>query len=232
MSPAESGGLGGPAGPTPLELLALDADRYYATAYSGVRSARNRLRLWLFNPEFRCVASFRLRQAAQSLYRRNRLLGLLPLGLSVMLRHRVLTVRHVHLSRGAEIGPGLYIMHAYGIMVGPSPIGDNCVLHQNVTIGDRVAAGDNSVPRLGNNVWVGPGATITGDITIGDNVTVSAGTVMSKSVPDGCLVAGNPGRVIQRDYDNSAIMNVLVAKPQHVQPHSDASPGQATEGPP
>ena len=178
------------------------------------------------------MASYRFRQAAQSLYRRNRLLGLFPLGMSLMLRHRVLTVRHVHLSRGAEIGPGLYIMHAYGIMVGPSPIGDNCVLHQNVTIGDRVAAGDNSVPRLGNNVWVGPGATITGDITIGDNVVVSAGTVMSKSVPDGCLVAGNPGRVIQRDYDNSAILGFTVTDPRLARPHSDTSPEQAPEDPP
>lgn len=195
---------------TALDLLAKDADLYYEAAYGGRRTARNRTRLWLFNPEFRCVASYRLRLAAQEVFARNKVLGLVPLVLSALLRHRVLTRQHVHLSRGSQIGPGLYLMHAYGIMVGPSRIGSNCVLHQNVTIGDQVAAGSNSVPVLGDNVWIGPGATITGDITIGDNVTVSAGTVMSKSVPSGCLVAGNPGRVIQRDYDNSAIMGLRV----------------------
>jgi len=63
-------------------------------------------------------------------------------------------------------------------------------------------------------VWIGPGSTITGDITIGNDVTISAGTVLSKSVPDGCLVAGNPGRVIQRDYDNRPMMSFLVPTQQ------------------
>ena len=99
----------GPRSPgvTPLALLRLDADRYYETAYSGRRSPTTRVRLWLLNPEFRCVASYRLRQAAQELSRRNRLLGLVPLVLTGLLRHRVFTVRHVHLSRDAVIGPGL-----------------------------------------------------------------------------------------------------------------------------
>jgi serine O-acetyltransferase len=187
-----------------LDRLALDAERYYA----GDRSIRNRVRLWLFNPEFRCVMSYRLRQAAQDLFRRNKLVGLLPLAAAMVLRHRVVTVQHVHIARAADIGPGLYVMHGFGIMVGPSVIGENCVLHQNVTIGESVSAGNHAVPTLGDNVWIGPGATITGGITIGDNVTISAGTVLSKSVPDCCLVAGNPGRVIQRDYDNASIMNL------------------------
>lgn len=194
----------------PMRLLTLDAERYYAMVCSGRRSAVNRLRLWLTNAEFRCVANYRLRQAAQELYRRNRLVGLLPVLFTVIWRRRVATIRHVHISREASIGPGLYLMHAYGVMVGPSPIGANCILHQNVTIGDRVAGGDNRVPSLGDNVWIGPGATITGDITIGDNVTISAGTVISKSVPSGALVAGNPGRVIQLDYDNSGLMSYTV----------------------
>lgn len=195
---------------TALDLLALDAQRYYALAGPGRRTARVALRLWLTNAEFRCVVSYRLRHAAGDLYRRHRLAGLLPLALAVAWRRRVVARRHVFLSTDARIGPGLYLMHAYGIMVGPSPIGANCVIHQNVTIGDRVAGGDNSVPRLGNNVWIGPGATLTGPITIGDDVTISAGAVVSRSVPSGSLVAGNPGRVIQRDYDNTTLMSWTV----------------------
>lgn len=208
MSEATSGSSTGAL--SAMEVLALDAERYYALICSGRHTPQNALRLWLTNAEFRCVMSYRLRQAAGELYRRNRMLGLLPLALAASWRRRVSSRRHVHLSAGARIGPGLYLMHAYGIMVGPSPIGANCIIHQNVTIGDRVAGGDNRVPRLGNNVWIGPGATITGDITIGDDVTISAGSVISKSVPDGCLVAGNPGRVIQMDYDNRSLMGWTV----------------------
>jgi serine O-acetyltransferase len=104
-------------------------------------------------------------------------------------------------------------MHRSGIFIGPVVIGDNCVLHHNVTIGQRIAGGDHGVPRIGHDVWIGPGATISGDITIGDGVTISAGSVVSRSIPDGALVAGNPGRVIQADYDNSAMLNYRVARP-------------------
>jgi serine O-acetyltransferase len=137
------------------------------------------------------------------------LLGLLPMTLGTLWRRRVSKVSHVSISPQARIGPGLHIMHAFGVFIGPVTIGANCVLHHNVTIGQRVAGGDPGVPTLGYNVWIGPGSTLSGHITIGNDVTISAGTVLSKNVPDGSLVAGNPGRVIQRDYDNRAIMSYL-----------------------
>jgi serine O-acetyltransferase len=110
----------------------------------------------------------------------------------------------------AHIGPGLVVMHGFGLFVATVSIGANCVLHQNVTIGQRVAGGDRGVPTIGDNVWIGPGATISGAITVGNGVTIAAGTVLSRSVPDGCLVAGNPGRVIQADYDNRPMLGVQV----------------------
>lgn len=176
------------------------------------------MRLWLSHSDFHCVACFRFTQAAHDLYAGNKLLGFLPVVISMVWRRWASTIHHVDIDRRAQIGPGFYIMHRNGIVIGPSSIGDNCVLHQNVTIGQRVAAGNQGVPRLGDNVWIGPGATITGDITIGNDVTISAGTVISRSVPDGSLVAGNPGRVIQRDYDNHSIINFTVPKAQAAQP--------------
>jgi serine O-acetyltransferase len=113
---------------------------------------------------------------------------------------------HCDISRKADIGPGLILMHRTGVQIGPAVIGSNCRIHQNVTIGQRVAGRDHGVPRIGDNVWIGPGATITGAITIGDDVTISAGTVLSKDVPNGCLVGGNPGRVIASGYDNSTFV--------------------------
>jgi serine O-acetyltransferase len=130
-----------------------------------------------------------------------------PLVVAHRLANRVLThIDHLDIAPGASIGPGLLLMHRHGVIIGPTVIGRNCVIHQNVTIGQRVAGGDHGMPTLGDNVWIGPGAVITGDITIGDGVTISAGSVLSKDVPDRCLVAGNPARVIAKDYDNSRMI--------------------------
>lgn len=209
---------------SPRAAFAVDRAKYYAIALAGNRSPAAKMHLWLSHSDFHCVASFRFAQAAHDLYARNRLLGFPPVVISTLWRRRASTIHHFDIDRHAHIGPGFYVMHRSGIVIGPSSIGNNCVLHQNVTIGQRVAAGNHGVPRLGDNVWIGPGSTIVGDITIGNDVTISAGTVISRSVPDGSLVAGNPGRVIQRDYDNRSIINFTVPKPQAAQP----SPGGTT----
>lgn len=212
-----------PSGPNHLSPVvtspfATDLDKYYTITCGGSRSPLNKLRLWLFNLEFHCVASFRLAQAARLLYARNKPLGLMAILVSSVWRRRVDTIHHVEIDRRANIGGGFFMMHRNGIFIGPVTIGENCVLHHNVTIGQRIAAGDNGVPRLGDNVWIGPGATISGDITVGNDVTISAGTVLSRDIPDGSLVAGNPGRVIQRDYDNHSIINYTVVHPDPPRP--------------
>ena len=79
-------------------------------------------------------------------------------------------------------------------------------------------------------MWIGPGATITGDVTIGDGATISAGSVVSRDVPARALVAGNPGRVIASDYDNSAMLNYRVrraAVPAAAAPEPEPEPAPA-----
>ena len=120
--------------------------------------------------------------------------------------HRVVNrfithIDHTEISTGASIGPGFVMMHRHGVIIGPATIGRNCVLHHNVTIGQRVAMSDRGLPDIGDNVWIGPGVVLTGAIRIGDNVTISAGSVLSKDIPARCLVAGNPARIIAKDYD-------------------------------
>lgn len=73
-------------------------------------------------------------------------------------------------------------------------IGNNCLIAQNVTIGRNF--GDKNVPKIGDDVYVGTGSVVFGEINIGNNVIVGANTVVNKDVPDNCTVVGNPMRII------------------------------------
>ena len=76
-------------------------------------------------------------------------------------------------------------------------VGDNCHINQNVTIGRNF--GDIKVPVLGNDVYVGAGSIIFGEISVGNNVIIGSNSVVNKSIPDNCTVAGNPFRIISKN---------------------------------
>lgn len=76
-------------------------------------------------------------------------------------------------------------------------IGDNCKISQNVTIGKNFK--DSRVPQIGNDVYIGTGSVIFGDITIGNNVIIGSNTLVNKSIPDNSTVIGNPMVIIERD---------------------------------
>jgi serine O-acetyltransferase len=189
----------------------VDLAKAYTVVLGSPRpSLRARVLLWLLSSELQCVACYRFGRWSRDLRSRSPLLGTAAVVLHWLWNRRVTHRDHAEISHRADIGPGLLLMHRHGVTIGPVVIGSNGVLHQNVTIGQRVAAGDQGVPRLGDDVWIGPGATITGAITVGDGVTISAGTVLSRDVPARCLVGGNPGRVLAQDYDNSGMINFVV----------------------
>lgn len=180
-----------------------------AKAYTRVDASwQGKLRYLLLNSEFHCVAAYRFGQYAKDLRSRHPLAGTVAVVVHWLWNRWLTHVDHADISHDARIGPGMLLTHRHGILI-EGVIGKNCVIHHNVTIGQRGAAGDRGVPRIGDNVWIGPGAVISGAITIGDGVTISAGTVLSKDVPARCLVAGNPGRVVARDYDNSRMLNFI-----------------------
>lgn len=79
------------------------------------------------------------------------------------------------------IGSGLALPH-YGTIVinSKSKIGNNCRIHVGVNIGSN--GGSNAAPRIGNDVYIGPGAKIVGDITIADGVVIGANAVVCKSI--------------------------------------------------
>lgn len=76
-----------------------------------------------------------------------------------------------------------------------SIVGRNCKIAQGVTIGRNF--GDTNVPVIGDDVYIGAGSKVFGEITIGNNVIIGANSVVNKSVPDNCTVAGNPFRILR-----------------------------------
>ena len=105
---------------------------------------------------------------------------------------------------------GVYLSNRGHIILGARSIGTGTVIHHCVTIGKN-NIGDSGLPEIGRNVWIGPDSVIYGNIKIGDGVTVLPGSVITKSVPSGAVVQGNPARVIRRLYDNSVLRSNLSA---------------------
>jgi serine O-acetyltransferase len=109
---------------------------------------------------------------------------------------RFLTGIEIH--PGATIGERLFIDHGLGVVIGETAeVGDDVLLYQGVTLGGTGNQRGKRHPTVGNRVVVGTGASILGDIRLGDNAKVGAGSVVVHSVPEGATVVGIPGRVVR-----------------------------------
>lgn len=96
-----------------------------------------------------------------------------------------------------KIGRGLFIFHFGGGIVANGIWGENIHLHGNNCIGNG-GPGQHIPPTLGNNIMVGVGAKIIGDVRIADNVKIAAGAVVVKDIDEpGCTVAGVPAKIVK-----------------------------------
>lgn len=103
----------------------------------------------------------------------------------------------IELPFTAKIGRRFRIEHQGVIVVhGDAVIGDDCTVHQGVTIGSGTGDGTLGVPTIGNGVYIGANAAILGKTHVGDRATVAAGAVVIRDVPAGRLVGGVPARVL------------------------------------
>jgi len=91
-------------------------------------------------------------------------------------------------------GPGLRIVHRGTIVVnGNTKIGANCTIHVCINLGSK--PGEKESPILGDNIYIGPGAKLYGNIVIGNNTTIGANSVVNKSFPEGnTTLVGAPAR--------------------------------------
>lgn len=96
-----------------------------------------------------------------------------------------------------RIGPGLFLEHLGDIVVnGRAVIGKNCNLGNGVTIGQSNRGARQGVPRLGDNIFIGPGAKIIGGVTVGDHVAIGVNCVVVKDVPAEAVIASHPGQIV------------------------------------
>jgi serine O-acetyltransferase len=109
-------------------------------------------------------------------------------------------VTGIEIHPGAIIGKRFFIDHGMGIVIGEtSVIGDDVLLYQGVTLGGTGIEKGKRHPTIGNNVVIGAGAKILGNIVIGDNSYVGANAVVISDVPANSTIVGVPGRITKQD---------------------------------
>lgn len=102
------------------------------------------------------------------------------------------------IATNMKVAPGFMCIHPFATTVNAESIGKNFIVRNNVTIGNN-KSGDR--PTIGDNVSINANSVVIGKITIGNNVIVGAGSVVTKSVPDNCVVVGNPAFILKENGD-------------------------------
>ncbi|ORA20431.1 serine O-acetyltransferase [Mycobacterium arosiense] len=115
---------------------------------------------------------------------------------------RILTGVEIH--PGAVLGPGLFIDHATGVVIGETAeVGEDVTLYHGVTLGGSGRDVGKRHPTIGDRVIIGAGAKILGAIKVGDDSRIGANAVVVKEVPSSSVVIGVPGQVISRSRPGS-----------------------------
>jgi serine O-acetyltransferase len=137
---------------------------------------------------------------------------------------RFLTAIEIH--PGATIGRRLFIDHGLGVVIGETAIvGDDVTLYQGVTLGGTGKEHGKRHPTIEDDVVIGGGAKVLGNITVGRNCRIGAGSVVLRNVPENSTVVGVPGHIIFRNGER-----VVITDPKQINdPLSEALAAVATE---
>jgi len=112
----------------------------------------------------------------------------------------------IDIHPAATLGRRVFIDHGVGVVIGETAVvGDDVIIYQQVTLGGVSTSKGKRHPTLGNNVVVGAGAKVLGNISIGENSKVGANSVVVKDVPADSTAIGIPARVLKRGYDKTPL---------------------------
>ena len=116
-----------------------------------------------------------------------------------LISHLARFLTGIEIHPGAQIGHSVFIDHGMGVVIGETAIvGNYALIYQGVTLGGTGKESGKRHPTLGENVVVGAGAKVLGNLLIGNNVRIGAGSVVLRDVPSDCTVVGVPGRIVFR----------------------------------
>lgn len=109
----------------------------------------------------------------------------------------------IEIHPGATLGKNLFIDHGMGVVIGETTIiGNNVTLFHGVTLGGTGKEKGKRHPTIGDNVIIGTGAKVLGNIKIGNNSKIGANSVVLKNIPEKSTVVGIPGKIIKSNNDN------------------------------
>jgi serine acetyltransferase len=131
--------------------------------------------------------------------------------LAAVARRAATIVAKAHLSHSMHIAPGVWLPDGGHVVLGAVEIGPGTIIHSRVTVGMGVVEGGR--PRIGARVWIGSDSIIYGAIAIGDGATILPGTVVTRDVPPGAVISGNPMRLIGARFDNTILRGSLARHP-------------------
>lgn len=152
-------------------------------------AARTKLEVFLLYPSIHARLAHML---SHFLYKKN----LLFLARLISQLARFLTGIEIH--PGATLGAGILIDHGMGVVIGETAeLGDRITIYHGTTLGGTGKEKGKRHPTVGNNVVIGAGAKILGNISIGSNSKIGANSVVINDVPEGATVVGIPGRVVK-----------------------------------
>ena len=107
----------------------------------------------------------------------------------------------IEIHPGAKLGRRVFIDHGMGVVIGETAeVGDDVLMYQGVVLGGTSLQKEKRHPTIGNNVVIGAGAKVLGPICVGHRARIGAGTVVIRDVPEGALVVGPVGQLVERPH--------------------------------
>ncbi|WP_280998580.1 serine O-acetyltransferase EpsC [Marinitoga aeolica] len=163
-------------------------------------ASNRKLGIILFNTAFHGLVLYRI-------YHFFHKYKIYPISYFLYMLSKILYSMDIHPA--AKLDAGIVIDHGIGVVIGSTTtVGSGTLIYHQVTLGAKHIKKGKRHPDIGENVIIGAGAKVLGDIIIGDNSVIAANSVVLRNVPSNCLVAGIPAKIKSFEYDQNHIYEI------------------------